>query len=124
MARVYSVQPDSCSSRLVFQKEAQLPKSPGAMARSLRTSNRANDAFPNMPEFFNRYSLSVAFRLVDNALAHDMVRVFLEPGFFASEFFEMALCAFRPPLLQPLTEHLKAVMAKTGKSAPPLGQPQ
>jgi cytochrome c-type biogenesis protein CcmH/NrfG len=43
----------------------------------------------------------------------------------ALDFYHRSMQANPPDAMkQPLTEHLKAVMAKTGKSAPPLGQPK
>ena len=49
VARVYRMQWHASKSSLVGKELTQLPKCPGGMARTLRTSNRAIGAFPNVP---------------------------------------------------------------------------
>ena len=49
VGRVHCVQWDTSKSSLVLKKETELPKCPGAMTRTLRVSNRAISAFPDVP---------------------------------------------------------------------------
>ncbi len=49
VALVQRVQWHAGKSSLVGKELTQLPKCPGGMARTLRTSNRAIGAFPNVP---------------------------------------------------------------------------
>ena len=91
IARVYRVQWHASKSSLVGKERTELSKSPGTVAIALRTSNRAIGAFPNVPEFFNRYALPVGFGLLNNPFGDHLVSIVLEPGFFAREFLEMPL---------------------------------
>ena len=86
-------------SRLVGKELTELSKGPGSMAIALRTSNRAIGSFPNVPKFFNRYSLSSGFGFLNNPFGDDMIGVFAEPGFFAREFLEMAFRTLCTPAL-------------------------
>src|SRR5436305_324167 len=74
------------------------------MAIALRTSNRAISALPNVPKFFNRYSLPIGFGLLNNPFGDHMIGVFLETGLLTRQFLEMPLGAFRATLLQALTQ--------------------
>jgi hypothetical protein len=103
------VQWDTSKSRLVGKELTELSKGPGSMAIALRTSNRAIGSLPNVPKFFNRYSLSSGFGLLHNAFGDDMIGVFAEPGFFAREVLEMAFRTLCPPLLQALAQGMLAL---------------
>src|SRR5260370_2436159 len=70
------------------------------MTIALRTSNRAIGAFPNVPKFFNRYSLPIGLGFLNNPFGDDMISVAFEPGFITREFLEMSLTRPCTVLLQ------------------------
>src|SRR5260221_9314026 len=74
------------------------------MTIALRTSNRAIGAFPNVPKFFNRYSLPIGLGFLNNPFGDDMISVAFEPGFITREFLEMSLSRPCTVFLQALTQ--------------------
>ena len=109
VAGINGMQWYASKSRLVGKELTELSKGPGSMAIALRTSNRAIGSFPNVPKFFNRYSLSSGFGFLNNPFGDDMIGVFAEPGFFARELLEMAFRTLCPPLLQALAQGMMAL---------------
>jgi tetratricopeptide (TPR) repeat protein len=85
--------------------------------------------------YYNLSQFAAAESLFQEALRHDPMQpvALFNLGIVAENqqrydqalnFYHRALQANPPDAMkQPLTEHLKAVMEKTGKSAPPLGRP-
>ncbi len=104
IARVDRMQRDTRKSGFIGKERTKLSKGPTAMAIALRASNRAIGTFPNVPKLFNRYSLAVGLRFLDNSFGDHMIRVGSEPTFFAGKLFEVPFCALRPTLLQALTQ--------------------
>ena len=84
--------------------------------------------------YYNLSQFAAAESLFQEALRHDPMQpvALFNLGIVAENqqryeqalnFYHRAMQANPPDAMkQPLTEHLKAVMEKTGKSAPPLGQ--
>jgi hypothetical protein len=66
---------DACKSSLIGEEGTELPKGPRAMLRTLRPSNRAIGAFPNVPKVFYRYSLSSIFGLLNNPFGDHMISI-------------------------------------------------
>ena len=75
IARIDRMQRDTRKSGFVGKERTELPKGPTTLAIALRASNRAIGTFPNVPKLFNRYSLAVGLRFLDNSLGDHMIGV-------------------------------------------------
>jgi len=87
------------------------------MLRTLRPSNRAIGAFPNVSKVFYSNSLTVGFGLAHNPFGDDMVGIAFEPGFFAREFLEVAFRILRTTLLKALAQGLMSFAVGFNKSS-------